>query len=166
MQNAREALITQALEEIRAGARIKPTARKYGVARSTLQGRLRGALPMSQARQIDQKLSPDQEDFLTQWVLHEEASGRPPNRRKLVGMTSSILRESGWQDTSLGKRWVDRFERRYAEIKWKKSDLLERARARGSTREVFEAFFDLLERHVREKQIKPCNITNIDEYGL
>jgi 4-hydroxybenzoate polyprenyltransferase len=165
MPHPREALITEAIAEIRAGAKIKPTAKKYGLVRSTLQGRLRGAAPMHEARKNDQKLSPEQEAFLAQWILHEEVSGRAPNRRRVVSMGNSILAESG-HPGRLGKRWIDRFVKRHPEIKWKNADLLERARARGSTRQAFEAFFDLLERHVREKKLKPCNIANMDEHGL
>lgn len=80
-------------------------------------------------------------------------------------MGNSILAEGG-QDQALGKRWIDRFLKRNPQIKSKPSDPLERARARGSTRPDFEAFFDLLERLVAEKKIKPCNIANMDEHGL
>lgn len=80
-------------------------------------------------------------------------------------MGNAILVERG-QERGLGKRWIDRFIKRNPQVKTKPSDPLERARVRGSTREAFEQFFDLLERLVAKKQIKLQNIANIDEYGL
>lgn len=165
MPHHREVLIAAALAEIQEGERIKPTAEKYGVPRSTLQGRLRGRLPHSEARQRDQRLSPEQENFLAQWCLHEEASGRAPTRQRVSSMGNSILAEGG-QDRALGKRWIDRFLKRNPQIKSKPSDQLERERARGSTRPAFEQFFDLLERLVAEKKIEPRNIANMDEHGV
>jgi hypothetical protein len=165
MPGPQESLVTAALEEIEQGAPIQPTAAKYGVARSTLQGRLHGRMPRSEARQRDQRLSPEQETFLAQWCLHEEASGRAPRRKKVRAMGQAILDEGG-SCAQLGVRWIDRFLKRNPQINMKNSDLLERARARGSTRHAYEAFFDLLERQIKEKKILPRNIANMDEHGL
>jgi hypothetical protein len=108
MRHPPESAITWALAEIEQGAAIKPTAAKYGVARSTLQGRLRGARPRPIADQMDQRLSPEQERFLASWILHEESSGRAPTRRKSTAMAQSIL-DVGGESPRLGKNWIDRF---------------------------------------------------------
>jgi 4-hydroxybenzoate polyprenyltransferase len=66
----------------------------------------------------------------------------------------------------VGKNWVSRFLQRHPEVKIKRSSKLEKTRVRGSTRETFERFFDLLERQVKAYNIKVANIANIDEHGI
>jgi hypothetical protein len=165
MQPVKESLYASALAEIKEGAPIRAVARKYGLARSTLQDRLRGALPKSKGHVEDQRLSPEQESLLADWILHEEDYGRAPGFAKAARMAQSILSEGG-PSQPIGKNWVYRYLKRNPHVRIKPSDHLERARARGSTREAYNAFFDRLERYVKEKNILPKNLSNIDEHGL
>lgn len=56
--------------------------------------------------------------------------------------------------------------KRNLSIRIKISSPLKSVRARGLIKEVFTAFFNLLETIIRDKAIILINITNIDEYGL
>jgi 4-hydroxybenzoate polyprenyltransferase len=80
-------------------------------------------------------------------------------------MAQSILAAAGPSQV-LSHTWIDRFFRRHLEAKTKPRSKLERARVRRSTREAFDAFYDLLERLVEKRGIKVYNIANMDEYGL
>jgi 4-hydroxybenzoate polyprenyltransferase len=80
-------------------------------------------------------------------------------------MAQLILASAG-ESRVIGVRWIDRYLTRNPQIRTKPSDLLERVRARGSTREAYTEYFDLLERVIREKKILPRNISNMDEHGM
>jgi hypothetical protein len=92
MPDPQESLINAAIEEIEDGAKIKPTALKYGIPRSTLQGRLYGATSKRSSYQRVQILSTEQERLLVSWILHEEASGRGPSRSKARAMAQNIVK--------------------------------------------------------------------------
>jgi transposase-like protein len=165
MPPSKESLYAPAIAEIEEGASIRAVARKYGLARTTLQDRLRGAQPKAKSRELDQHLSPEQEYSLGHWILHEDASGRGPSLRMARRMAQAILAEAG-ESRLIGNNWVYRYLKRNPWVKIKPSDLLERSRARGSTKEAFKRFFDLLEAKIKERNILLRNLANIDEYGL
>lgn len=165
MPDHKERLIERAIEEVEKGASIKPTAAKYGVPRSTLQDRLHGAVAKPASKQPRLRLSPEQETFLEEWVLYEEASGRAPGRKRVREMANAILLEGG-DEKGVGARWIDRYISRHPDVKIKPSHLLERARARGSTRQAYESFFDLLEQKLERWKILPRHIANMDEHGV
>ena len=127
-----ESLINQALNDIADGMSQRAAAKKYGIPRSTLIGRLKGRQPKRDSKVIDQRLSPTQETFVCDWILNEEKAGRAPNRRQVMGFASSIIKTGGDND-KLGARWVDRFLKRNPYIKTKLSKPLESVRVRGST---------------------------------
>jgi hypothetical protein len=108
MKPSKESLYEPALSEIREGALIRVVARKYGLARTTLQDRLRGAQPKAKSRELDQRLSPEQEYALGHWILHEEGSGRAPNYRMARRMAQAILAEAG-ESRTIGNNWVYRY---------------------------------------------------------
>lgn len=108
MPDHKKRLMEHAIEEVDKDAAVKPTVAKYGVPRSTLQDRLRGAIPKPVTKRQVQRLSPEHETFFDEWVLCEEASGRAPGRRRVREMASAILLEGG-EKTGVGARWIDRF---------------------------------------------------------
>ncbi|KAM7197375.1 hypothetical protein V8F33_005596, partial [Rhypophila sp. PSN 637] len=67
------------------------------------------------------------------------------------------------QVAPLGERWVDRFLRRH-QIHTKNSVSLESARVRGST--IMKIFSNCLDAKIKVHNIKPANISNMDEHGM
>jgi len=55
---------------------------------------------------------------------------------------------------------------RHTRVKTKPLILLERERVPGSTRTKYEDFFHRLGEQLRVKNIKPCNVVNVDEHGM
>jgi Tc5 transposase DNA-binding domain/helix-turn-helix, Psq domain len=166
MAAVREQLIESALDDIRQGRTSQSAAaKKYGIPRTTLSDRVHGATSKKDSKTQCQRLSPDQEAFLADWCLHEEATGRAPSRRQIASFAQLILAEGGDHEP-LGARWIDRFLRRHEAIHTKGSTLLDSARTRGSTREAYEDFYARLGTQIREKGILPRNITNMDEHGM
>lgn len=166
MATIREELIQLAITDIQQGlCSIRSAAEKYSVPSSTLSDRLHGSQPQRQAKTHNQRLSPVQEEYVVDWCLNEEKSGRAPSRSQVVGFAQAILAEGGDRQP-LGARWIDRFLRRHNAVKTKKSALLESSRTKGSTREAYQAFYRRLEFHIRDKNIIPANIANVDEHGM
>ncbi|KAI0996118.1 hypothetical protein K3495_g12062, partial [Podosphaera aphanis] len=60
----------------------KAAAKAYNVPRSTFRSRLNGSRSQAIAQQHRQRLSFDQEEFLTEWILNEDARGSPPNHSR------------------------------------------------------------------------------------
>ena len=165
MQCVREQLIQSAIAEVHEGASQKDAAARYSLPRSTLSDRIRGAASKKEAKIPRQRLSPEQESFIADWCLNEERAGRAPSRRQVVTFAQEILAEGG-DYQPLGSRWIDRFLRRNTDVQTKISSSLESSRTRGSNREAYEDFYCRLHTQIEEKDIKPANITNMDEHGM
>ena len=54
-------------------------ARAYGVPQSTFHDRISGKQPQRIAHQHEQRLTPTQEDFLTNWVLEQDLQAFAPS---------------------------------------------------------------------------------------
>ena len=104
MSETREQLISSALADIRqTGLSRKKASAKYGIPASTLQDRAHGAKTRKQSKIRTQRLTPEQESFLGDWILHEEASGRAPSRRQVVRFAQQILIEA-YNERPIGGR--------------------------------------------------------------
>ncbi|KAI4750748.1 hypothetical protein E4T52_16693 [Aureobasidium sp. EXF-3400] len=80
-------------------------------------------------------------------------------------MAARILRMNG--DTQeLGKRFVTKFIRDNPRIASVIGRPIEQARIDGTHPEAIQEFYTLYERIVREFNIQPCNMWNMDEYGI
>jgi 4-hydroxybenzoate polyprenyltransferase len=165
MEPVREHLIESAIQEVNKGTSQKEAAARWGIPKSTLSDRLRGAKSQKESKIPAQRLSVEQERFLVDWALNEEGAGRAPNRRQFAAFAREMLLEGG-DHKPLGTRWIDRFLCRNPDLKMKNSGLLESARTRGSTREAYESFYNLLRRQINEKKIIPAHIANMDEHGM
>src|SRR5438034_4403498 len=75
-----ESDLQYALNDINNGVSARKASLKWGVPRSTLQGRTYGQLSHLEAAEPSQKLSRVQEERLTGWVLVQESLGLSPTR--------------------------------------------------------------------------------------
>jgi transposase-like protein len=69
--------IEEAYQEVLSGspASIRAIARKWSVAPSTLSDRVNGAIGRREGHQMQQLLSPAQEEILVNWILEQERFG-------------------------------------------------------------------------------------------
>jgi hypothetical protein len=82
---------------------IQACAKAYNVPRSTLSNRLAHRPTCSMARQQQQRLSLEQEDFIAAWIIIEDSAGCPPTYARVQDMATQILQIGG--DTApLGKK--------------------------------------------------------------
>jgi len=70
--------IQRALAEVAKGRSVRKACLDWGVPRGTLQDRIKGRVSLKEAHEPFQRLSPVQEQRLTDWILVQEALGRSP----------------------------------------------------------------------------------------
>ncbi|PZD36703.1 transposase-like protein, partial [Pyrenophora tritici-repentis] len=92
-----------------------------------------------------QRLTPEQEDFLVQWILEEEARAFPPSHARAREMANRILRMNG-DHRPVGKHWMAAFLKRNPRVASVVGRKIEAARAKGATPVQIRAFLELFER--------------------
>ncbi|KAF4883786.1 hypothetical protein CGCF415_v015717 [Colletotrichum fructicola] len=125
--------IRQALEAITNGLSIHKAASAWGIPRTTLRRRIKGAQSRDTAFADQQRLSPTQESHLAEWVRIQAALGLPPTHQQLEDFAERILQIHG--DTQpLGKNWVQAFIKRNPSVKVQRSRAIDSQRInRAST---------------------------------
>jgi 4-hydroxybenzoate polyprenyltransferase len=123
-----------------------------------------GAQPRVIAFADLQRLSPDQEAKLAEWVRIQHALGLAPTHQQVKVFAERILHAMGDTDP-LGKQWIQGFKRRNPSIKVQRSRPIDSRRINGASTEVIRDWFKLLA--IPEiKGIKPANRYNMDETGI
>ena len=87
--------ILQALNDITNSKSMPEVVRTLGVPRSILQDRIKGSKTYSIVVESQQRLSKTQEDYLTQWILTQEALGLPPTHAQIKEFAQRILALKG-----------------------------------------------------------------------
>ena len=90
--------------------------RETGVLRQTIQKRLDGAKPPRQAHGEQQKMPPEMEDILIEWIKAEDACGNAPGYARTRSMAEDMLRFAGLP-ADLGENWHKHFAKRHPDIK-------------------------------------------------
>lgn len=114
----RERAIEAALRDLNEGkyTSTRAAAKAYGLGKSTLQGRVNGTQSPVVAHQHQQRMSPEQEKYLIQWILEMDTYGYPPSVSRTREMASRILQENGDQ-SPVGKRFISRLTKRHSRVK-------------------------------------------------
>jgi phage host-nuclease inhibitor protein Gam len=163
----RETAIAQAIADLNAGIHIsqRAAAKAYGIPRATLQERLKGRTNRSTCHQHQQRLSPEQEQFLVEWILKEDGRACPPSHARAREMATVILRTNGDLDP-LGKQWLLHFMKRNpraASVVGKKIDA---RRAEAATPEQLRESLERFERTRQRLNIPKEAVYNMDETGV
>ncbi|EAQ88883.1 hypothetical protein CHGG_05502 [Chaetomium globosum CBS 148.51] len=162
---ASEDNIQQAIQAVRDGQSIRKASEAWGVSFSTLRDRVvANAQPKGQYEaQVMQKLSPDQEKHLADWVLAQEALGLPVKHRQIEVFANRILRASG-SDQTIGEHWLQKFIGRYPVLKTKKDRRMDIKRLDAASTDVIKAWFHLAIPVIQT--IDPQDRWNMDETGI
>ena len=153
-----------AIADVENGTSRHVAASRWGIPRSTLLGRLRGAGPREQAHSDRQSLSPTEEHSLAEWARIQYALGLPPTHQQLRLVAQHLLRRSGSSKT-LGKNWTTGFLGRHESLKVLQGKQTEKARVDAVTPDKIKDFFNYLEELIL-KQIRLQNCWNMDETGI
>ena len=163
----RENSIREAIEALEGNPNltVKAVATAYSVPRSTLRDRLSGSVPQQISQQGVQRLTPNQEEFLAEWILDMDARGFPPSHARTREMASRILSMN--KDTApLGKDWIPKFTKRNPRVASIVGRRIESLRVAGTNHTALENFYKLF-KEVRDRfKIQTGDIWNMDEQGL
>ena len=108
----------------------------------------------------EQLLSEAQEEILVKWVKVQGRRGIPLTYASVAQCANAI---SGKQ---VGESWPKRFCRRHPNLKMKKATGLEKAHAKALNQFAVNEFFDMLADVMKEFNILPENLYNMDEKGI
>jgi len=103
--------IQSALDTVENGMSQPKASSEFGVPRTTIRNRINGRISRQEAYKPQQRLSPVQEQRLTDWVLTQEALGLGPTHTQIRQLAGRVLDARG-DAKPLGKRWMDSFKRR------------------------------------------------------
>jgi hypothetical protein len=110
---------------------------------------------------VDEHLLTDaQEEILAHWVKVQGRRGIPLTYESVAQCAGAI---SGHE---VGESWPKRFLKRHPDLKIKKTNPLEKARAKALNKFAVDEFFDMLKKLIEEYDILPENIYNMDEKGI
>ena len=147
--------LQRALSEVANGKSMRKASLHWGVPRSTLQDRISGHVSQKEAQAPYQRLSPVQEQRLTDWVLVQEAIGQSPTHTQIRAFAGRIL--AARRDANpLGKRWMAGFIRRNPILRTKKQFRIDSVRVNSATSDIIRPWFQKLEIPT-VKAIKPEN---------
>ena len=159
-----ELAIQSAILDLEAG--VYKSQRKAAVAnkiaRSTLQGRLQGRQSHAVAHQNQQRLTPEQEDFLVDWIRAEDLRAQPPSRLRVREMATRILHMNG-DFEPLGQLWVPHFVARNPRIASIVSRSIEGARTTATSHDTIQTFLELSNCTRVELRMQYKDIWNRDE---
>ena len=165
MASAKEYLLAQAAGDVQNGCTKAVAAARWNVNHTTLTRRMAGQKDRHEAQQSRQRLTAFKKEFLCDWIINEEDTGRAPSKREVVEFAHCIL--AARDDTlKLGRHWIDAFLKRHNNIKVKLSRPIESLRAKEATPQRIQNFYDCLGHQIKTKKIKYGNIVNIDETGV
>jgi len=165
--DSRETAIELAIQDLNAGvfASQRAAAKAYGIPRTTLQDRLKGATDRVSGHQHQQRLSPEQEESLVEWILNEDARACPPSHARVREMADRILRMNG-DLQPVGQLWIPHFVRRNPRVASIIGRKLAAERASAATPEQIRAFLELVEEMRQRFNIPYDDVYNMDETGV
>jgi hypothetical protein len=137
-------------------------AEKHGVVRSTLTRRYR-AQTRSQKEQAlsQQKLTPQQEEELVQYIEELSARHIPPTREMIANFASAVAREP------VSESWVTRFINKYSiHLISQYSTGMDSNRHNADSYTKYELYFNLLQRKIAEYKVDAEHTYNMDEKGF
>jgi len=119
-KEARLLLATQSITKKQLQSQSR-AAQLLNIPRTTLQGRLAGALPHSASHIPQRKLQPAEEQSLIQWILDLDRRGFPPQIIDVRRMADILLAARGQNPPPppVGKNWVSRFINNQSELQTK-----------------------------------------------
>ena len=113
----------------------------------------------------------EEEEQLITALKYSAEYGYPQDRDDVAEVVKTFLdsldRKNTFNNNYPGKDWMISFVRRHKEtLRPRKPELLTKARSEGLSDNVVTIFYSLLEEEIREKNIVPESIYNLDETGI
>ena len=147
------------------------TAKELGVSKAILHQRLNGGKSRSEAQEVNQLLTPQEEKALAIWISTSTATGNPVQHEFICEMAEKFIQQqhgvlNNQIYLQIGSSWVPSFLRRHSHLKTKMSYVIETACVKDVTKEKVLHFNAELRRIIKEHNIRSEDIFNADETGI
>jgi hypothetical protein len=151
---------------------IRKCAYAFNIPNTTLSKRLSTQTSRNESHESQQILSTTEEKALIKAITRLSKSGCPitlPLTRDLaeeIRLSRFRLSSTPTSYSPISKRWIDRFRKRYPELKTIYSRALDASRFEGVNYPVINAFFEALTNLFLENSYPSDAIFNVDETGF
>ena len=164
--------VANALHEIRSGKSIRSSAKKYGMAESTLRNRIKliqeGTEMVGSGRR--NVLNEQEETQLARCINVLCNAGFSPSTNEIKDLVRDYVRANSitnpFNDDRPGKDWLRNFMKRQ-KLSTKKATIISAARKAATANPfiIFD-FYEVVEKIIKEKKLKREQIWNCDESGF
>ena len=158
-----EAAIAE-IESLKPGEKINytKTARKYGISRSTLSRRHRGVQHTRAEQYNDQRtLNNGQAKTLIKWINDLTDKGLSPTLEMLRNFAKELTGKKP------GKQWPTRFLKKYDDqLTARYTTGIDSQRKRADSAYKYSLYFELMAKKLKEYDIRPEDMYNMDEKGF
>ncbi|USP78609.1 hypothetical protein yc1106_05883 [Curvularia clavata] len=140
----KELAIQNAIADLNSGifTSRRKAAKWYGISKSTIRGRQQGQQPHATAHQQQQRLTPEQETFLVDWILDEDSRAQPPSHLRVREMATRILHMNSDYEP-LRQLWVPHFIARNPRVASIVGRKIESAHTTSANYKTVKAFLKL-----------------------
>ena len=140
-------------------------ASKHGIPRSTLQARINGRTSKIKSAGQQQKLRPDEEQLLVDYLQETARQGFPDTSKRATMCANEILcMRLGDPSAMVGKNWIDRFMKRHHDkLQHYCSTTLTTVRGGALNKAVIDDWIELLEKTITDYGIEEECIFSMDE---
>ena len=159
MDPIQEAIEEIELRELGASFSYSQIAKKYGVVRSTLTRRHQGQTQPSNLAHLC--LHPQHETELIRYIKTLTGRRIPPTRAMIRNFASSLA------GREVLESWVTRFINRnptYLISRWQRG--MDRNRHKANSGAKYSLYFELLHNKIKEYNVEPTHIFNMDKKGF
>ena len=132
----------------------------FDVPPATLTARFNGRSTCQDAHENQCCLTSSQEDVLSNWLCSRARRAIPVTPRGLLEIVSCLVGES------VGASWTTRYLNRHPELRTRYTQSLEKCRADNVNPTTIAGFFDVFAFVVKEFNIQPHCLYNMDEKGV
>ena len=149
------------------GMSVAKASHVYGIPRTTLNDHILGKVLPGAKSGAPTILSASEEQDLVEFLLHAAKMGYAKTRKEVLNIASAMMQKRGI-DKTVTHGWWNRLTCRHPLLTLRTPATLSHARARASSRECINDYFDLLERTLQESGLVeyPALIFNMDESGF
>lgn len=169
-----EESLLHAVQEINEGAKIRETARKYGIPHSKLINKIKLRSPIVRKMGPPSILTPHEEELLCRWINAMAKKGFPINKQNLMHTVHDIVskdnRPTVFKDNLPGRTWFESFLKRHPNISQRHSENIDLARSRVTEADIRTWHSNLYDYLKSENALDilddPDRIINCDEAGF
>ena len=157
----------EALHAIHEGMSVSKASTMYGIPRTTLNDHKLGKVKPGVKAGPPPLLSTAEEDDLVKFLLKSADIGYGRTRSEVMSIVTQLLARKGVERT-VSNGWWNKFLGRHPVLRTRTPATLSMSRAKASSRECIDAYFDLLERTLQETGLAeyPALYFNMDETGF